>query len=151
MYDRSSSRFAQAHLEISQGLLNIAGHPSAAYEPSGLVFAVALNLRSSVLFYDQRNYDQAPFLSVAVVDLELSRNKSQPSIPIFTSLKFSNNGKYLLLGTGGDYVYVLDAFTGGLVVRLECQQSFASPRSHCADRVGRSNALRTGTKSDTAV
>ena len=121
-------------LETSQGLLNIAGHPSATYDPAGLVFAVALNLRSSVLFYDQRFYDQAPFISVAVVDIELSRNNSQPRIPMITSLKFSNDGKYLLLGTGGDYLYVLGAFSGALVVRLDCQ-SLAPDRSDVTDRV----------------
>ena len=121
MYVLRAQRYSIAHAALSQGLLNIAGHPSAAYEPSGLVFAVALNLRSSVLFYDQRFYDKAPFLSVAVVDLELSRHSNTPRIPIFTSLKFSNDGKYLLLGTGGDHVYVLNAFSGDLLVRLDCQ------------------------------
>ena len=66
-------------------------------------------------------YDQAPFLSVAVVDLELSRQSDPPRIPIFTSLKFSNDGKHLLLGTGGDHVFIIDAFSGALIVRLDCQ------------------------------
>jgi COMPASS component SWD2 len=42
---------------ISQGLLNIAGRPSVTYDPSGLIFAVTLNLKSSTLLYDIRMLD----------------------------------------------------------------------------------------------
>lgn len=36
-----------------------------------------------------------------------------------TSLSFSSNGKWLLVGTAGDAHYVLDAFDGNLIYRLE--------------------------------
>lgn len=38
---------------------------------------------------------------------------------MFTSLKFSNDGKRLLIGTAGNVHYVVDAFSGDLVARLE--------------------------------
>jgi len=36
-----------------------------------------------------------------------------------TSLTFSNNGKYLLVGTAGDSHYILDAFDGELLLKLD--------------------------------
>jgi len=36
-----------------------------------------------------------------------------------TSLAFSSNGKFLLVGTAGNVHYVLDAFDGTLLIRLE--------------------------------
>jgi len=41
----------------TQGLLNVAGVPSVAYDPSGLIFAVTLNLKSTTLLYDIRKLD----------------------------------------------------------------------------------------------
>ena len=41
-----------------QGSLTIAGGPCVSYDPSGAVFAVTLNLKSSVLMYDMRNFDK---------------------------------------------------------------------------------------------
>lgn len=38
---------------------------------------------------------------------------------MYTSLKFSNDGKWLLVGTSSDTHYVVDAFEGVLVARLE--------------------------------
>lgn len=46
---------------------------------------------------------------------------NSPSAPscVFTSLKFSNDGSKLLVCTAGDVHYVLDAFTGDILARLE--------------------------------
>ncbi|KAI5481293.1 WD repeat protein 82 [Pseudohyphozyma bogoriensis] len=103
----------------AQGLLNIAGSPSVAYDPAGTVFAVALNLRSTILLYDFANFDKQPFLNVQLDDNVLGQRSYPPRVPIYTSLKFSNDGKLLLVGTSGDTHYVLDAFTGRIVARLE--------------------------------
>lgn len=48
----------------SQGLLNIAGVPSVAYDPSGLIFAVTLNLKSTTLLYDIRKLDAVSFFRI---------------------------------------------------------------------------------------
>ncbi|GAA5874754.1 hypothetical protein JCM1840_000424 [Sporobolomyces johnsonii] len=104
----------------AQGLLNVAGHPCVAYDPSGSVFAVALNLRSTILMYDLRQFDKQPFLSVHIDDPVLLERSFPPRTPIYTSLSFSNDGKWLLVGTSGDTHYVVDAFDGNLVARLEC-------------------------------
>lgn len=36
-----------------------------------------------------------------------------------TSMSFSTNSKWILIGTAGDVHYVIDAFDGGLLARLE--------------------------------
>lgn len=100
-------------------LLNLSGAPSVAYDPAGVVFAVALNIRSTILMYDHRKLENRPFLAVQIDDPKLARGETEQRIPVYTSLKFSNDGKYLLLGTGSDVAYVLDAFDGSMVARLE--------------------------------
>ncbi|KAG0141554.1 hypothetical protein CROQUDRAFT_663648 [Cronartium quercuum f. sp. fusiforme G11] len=107
-----------------QGVLNIAGQPCVAYDPSGLVFAVALNMKQTILLYDLRQFDAEPFIAKQIHDPELSRQIYNPTSPLhtFTSLKFSNDGSKLLVGTAGDVHYVLDAFSGDILARLEGHQ-----------------------------
>jgi COMPASS component SWD2 len=40
-------------------------------------------------------------------------------MPFMTSLSFSTNGKYLLVGTAGNAHYLMDAFDGYLLAKLE--------------------------------
>ncbi|GAA5883695.1 hypothetical protein JCM16303_004771 [Sporobolomyces ruberrimus] len=103
----------------AQGLLNVAGHPSIGYDPSGLVFGVALNLKATVLMYDLRNFDKQPFLTVHIDDPILRERTFPARIPVFTSVSYSNDSKWLLVGTSGDTHYVLDAYDGNVVARLE--------------------------------
>ncbi|ORY56807.1 WD40 repeat-like protein [Leucosporidium creatinivorum] len=104
----------------AQGLLNVAGHPCVAYDPSGYVFAVGLNLRSTILLYDIKNFDKQPFLNIQIDDPILSQRTYPPRVPVLTSLAFSNDGKWILVGTSGDVHYVVDSFDGHIVARLEC-------------------------------
>jgi COMPASS component SWD2 len=110
-------------------MLNVAGTPVVAYDPSGTVFAVVLNLRSTVLLYDTKQFDKQPFLCVHIDDPILTERTFPPRTPIYTSAEFSNDGKWLLVGTSGDTHYVLDSFEGGVVARLECAFPF-SPVPH---------------------
>ncbi|EGG04001.1 uncharacterized protein MELLADRAFT_49323 [Melampsora larici-populina 98AG31] len=106
-----------------QGVLNIAGQPCVAFDPSGLVFAVALNMKQTILLYDLRQFDSEPFVARHIQDPTLSRQMYPPAQPPpFTSLKFSNDGSKLLVGTAGDIHYLLDAFTGDILARLEGHQ-----------------------------
>jgi len=103
----------------AQGQLRVQGHPVVAYDPSGLVFAVAINERSAVLLYDLRKFDQNPFLTITIDDtVALSQVTMPPRIPVITHLSFSQTGQHLLAGTSGDVHYVLDAFSGKLLYRL---------------------------------
>lgn len=110
----------------TQGLLNIAGHPCVAYDPSGTVFAVALNLRSTIMMYDVKQFDKQPFLCVHIDDPVLPLRAFPPRTPVMTSLSFSNDGKWLLVGTSGDVHYVLDSFDGGVLARLESKSFLQS-------------------------
>ena len=102
-----------------RGSLTLPAYPVVAYDSTGVVFAVAVNHYSRVLLYDQANYDKAPFLTIVLDDPYLS-TISYPPRPIFvTSMSFSSNGKYLLLGCSGPAHYVLDAFDGAMLAKLE--------------------------------
>ncbi|TFY55467.1 hypothetical protein EVJ58_g8234 [Rhodofomes roseus] len=102
-----------------RGLLNLPACPIVAYDASGLVFAVAVNVYSRILLYDQANFDKAPFLVVTLEDPTLALISFPPRAIYMTSLSFSTNGKYLLVGCSGDAHYILDAFEGHLLVKLE--------------------------------
>ncbi|KAF8624549.1 hypothetical protein AX15_005851 [Amanita polypyramis BW_CC] len=117
-----------------RGLLNLPSVPIIAYDSTGVVFAVAVNHYSRVLLYDQANFDKAPFLVITLEDPTLAR-VSYPPRPIYmTSMSFSSNGKYLLIGCSGDAHYIVDAFEGHLLAKLEGQvglerRSMSSPPS----------------------
>src|SRR6202000_2195031 len=81
----------------------------AAWDPSGNVFAVASPAAQAILLYDFRNYDREPFSTFDVLQ------HSQDSITKgWNKLEFSNDGKFLLLGTTGRSHFLLDAFDGHL-------------------------------------
>jgi COMPASS component SWD2 len=119
---KPSQHWADCSCDGTQGLLNIAGHPCVAYDPSGTVFAVALNLRSTIMMYDVKQFDKQPFLCVHSDDPVLPLRAFPPRTPVMTSLSFSNDGKWLLVGTSGDVHYVLDSFDGGVLARLESKK-----------------------------
>lgn len=102
-----------------RGLLNLPSSPIVAYDASGLVFAVAVNHYQRILLYDQANFDKAPFLTITLDDPTLALVSYPPRAIYVTSLSFSTNGKYLLIGCSGDAHYILDAFEGHLLAKLE--------------------------------
>lgn len=73
--------------------------------------------------YDLKAFDREPFLNVSLEDPILAQRTFPARIPIYTSLAFSNDGKHLLVGTSGDVHYVVDAWEGKVVARLECESS----------------------------
>ncbi|CAG8502985.1 481_t:CDS:2 [Paraglomus brasilianum] len=101
-----------------QGCLGVKGRPSVGYDNKGLVFA--LGIADKVRLYDLRNFDKGPFSTFAIIDPFFSAIAYQRNIapPTWTSLKFSNDGKNILITTGGDQHYVIDAFSGELRRRL---------------------------------
>jgi len=103
----------------AQGHLRVQGHPVVAYDPSGAVFAVALNERNAILLYDIKKFDQSPFLTITIDDTAaLSQVSMPPRIPMITHLSFNQSGQYILVGTAGDVHYVVDSFSGDLLYRL---------------------------------
>ena len=104
---------------LRQGELNLPASAIAAYDANGIIFAVALNTYQRINLYDTKNFDKEPFLHIILEDPSLNRISFPPRKPVMTSLAFSANGKYLLVGTAGDAHYVLDAFEGTLLYKLE--------------------------------
>lgn len=100
-----------------QGQLNLKTPTLSAYDPSGTVFAIACPSSGSILLYDLRNFDKAPFTIVDVIE-QGRRIDPQYLVKGWTKLEFSNDGKSILLGTKGSGHFVFDAFEGTLKAYL---------------------------------
>lgn len=92
------------------GMLNINSPHLTAFDPSANVLAVASPAAQTILLYDIRKFDKEPF---ATFDL-YPYAKHDPTSRVWRTLDFSNDGKSLLVGTGGNTHFVLDAFDGKL-------------------------------------
>lgn len=84
------------------GVMNVSGRPVAAYDPEGLIFAAGVN-SESIKLYDLRSFDKGPF-----VTFKLSQEKECD----WTGLKFSRDGKTILISTNGSTIRLIDAFHG---------------------------------------
>jgi COMPASS component SWD2 len=102
-----------------RGLLSLPSPPVVAYDPSGIIFAVAVNPYARILLYDQANFDKAPFLTIHVNDPGLMFMTFPPRQIYITSLSFSPDAKLILVGCSGAGHYVLDAFKGSVLAKLE--------------------------------
>ncbi|KAL3678072.1 hypothetical protein R1sor_021028 [Riccia sorocarpa] len=98
---------------VCQGLLRVRGRPSVAYDQQGLVFAVAME-GGAVKLFDVRSFDKGPFDTFLV-----GGDTAEVS-----GMKFSNDGKLMLLSTTSNRIYVLDAYTG---TQLHCFRRDPSP------------------------
>ncbi|KAK2142897.1 hypothetical protein LSH36_900g00006 [Paralvinella palmiformis] len=85
-----------------QGLMHLPGRPVAAFDPEGLIFAAGINSESLKL-YDLRSFDKGPFAT-----FKLQQDKDCD----WTGLKFSPDGKLILISTNGSVVRLIDAFQG---------------------------------------
>lgn len=105
------------------GLLNIRGNSIAAWDPSGLIFAVSLYKESSILLYDTKEFDKAPFMTFVLEDKDY---KGRVVRPHPTCIKFSSDGNYMLVGTNSTYHYILNSFSGQIYYRLMGHETFTS-------------------------
>ncbi|XP_055639765.1 WD repeat-containing protein 82 [Toxorhynchites rutilus septentrionalis] len=85
-----------------QGVMHLNGRPVAAYDPEGLIFAAGVN-SESIKLYDLRSFDKGPF-----VTFKLNQEKECD----WTGLKFSRDGKTILISTNGSIIRLIDAFHG---------------------------------------
>ncbi|XP_075677665.1 WD repeat domain 82 [Dermatophagoides pteronyssinus] len=85
-----------------QGLMHLVGRPVANFDPEGLIFAVGLN-SETVKLYDLRSFDKGPFNT-----FKLSQDKECD----WTGLKFSPDGKIIMIYTNGNVIHLIDAFMG---------------------------------------
>ncbi|RPA85781.1 WD40 repeat-like protein [Ascobolus immersus RN42] len=110
-----------------QGSLSLSAPHLVAFDPMGIIFAVACHRDASVYLYDARNFDRSPFATFRVEDNEYLNTLSYPpTMPKWSKLEFTNDGKRILLGTKGLAHYVLDSYNGQLINRLHRN---AAPRT----------------------
>ncbi|GAB6022978.1 WD repeat-containing protein 82 [Chamberlinius hualienensis] len=88
--------------QSSQGVMHFPGRPVAAFDPEGLIFAAGVN-SESVKLYDLRSFDKGPFNSFRM---------QQEKDCDWTGLKFSPDGKTILISTNGSVIRLIDAFQG---------------------------------------
>ncbi|KAK2974575.1 hypothetical protein RJ640_016916 [Escallonia rubra] len=86
-----------------QGLLRVQGRPATAYDDQGLVFAIAFG--GYVRMFDSRNYEKGPFDIYPV-----GGDMSDANV-----VKFSSDGRLMLLTTMDGHIHVLDSFRGTLL------------------------------------
>ncbi|TIA87137.1 hypothetical protein E3P99_03367 [Wallemia hederae] len=108
------------------GLLNIEGNSVAAWDPSGLIFAVSLYKESCILLYDTKEFDKAPFMTFMLEDKEHRDRRGRFLRPHPTCIKFSSDGMYMLVGTNSPHHYILNSYTGQIYYRLAGHETFAS-------------------------
>lgn len=100
----------------AEGILAVPGSPLIAFDPQGLIFAVATESRH-IRLYDLANYGAGPFAVFEIVDQEHPQSQ-------WTGLAFSPDGRDLLLDTDLGHFYLVDAFEGN--VKHVCRSKNAS-------------------------
>ena len=100
--------------------MKLQGRPAAAFDPDGLIFAAGIN-SESVKLYDLRSFDKGPFSSfkfngdyyyhymVTKCNLYLPVDSSDI---VWTGLKFSPDGKSILISTNGSVIKLIDSYNG---------------------------------------
>ena len=110
--------------------MNIVSVPSLAFDPTGTVFAVGFD-NQHLRLYDARNYQKGPFVTWDILEKDTvlkaitgnslaiaagSGATSGKHRVIWLQLQFSEDGKWIFIGTGTwQYHYIIDAHTGELV------------------------------------
>ncbi|XP_024310748.1 protein ANTHESIS POMOTING FACTOR 1 isoform X2 [Brachypodium distachyon] len=84
----------------AQGLLRVQGRPAVSFDNQGLVFAVAYG--GYVRMFDARKFEKGPFDIFSV-----GNDDSEAHV-----IKFSSDGRRLLLTTKAGRIHVLDSFHG---------------------------------------
>jgi COMPASS component SWD2 len=127
------------------GKLKLSTPYLAAYDPSANVMAIASQSTSSILLYDVRNFDKAPFSTFELMEWE---DMFTPSTKgrAWTKLEFSNDGKSILLSTDYHGHFIVDAFDGKVKVFLTGRSGStgrAAPVSTTGKPLGQGDACFT--------
>lgn len=104
-------------------LKDLESPPIANYDPEGLVFAVGM--KSEIIkLYDSRQYSKGPFNTIKCV-------RPLDSKLTWKSLKFSPNGKQILITSDMEELFILDAFSGQPLQKLTFGSSpITTPLKH---------------------
>ncbi|KAI8620521.1 WD40-repeat-containing domain protein [Chytriomyces sp. MP71] len=90
------------------GILKTDSHnPRIAFDPQGMIFAVSTN-SSAIRLFDIKKLSEGPFATFSVpTDLMSGAGAAAGA---WTTLKFSNDGKWLLLGNRDGALVAIDSF-----------------------------------------
>ncbi|KAK9146789.1 hypothetical protein Sjap_006692 [Stephania japonica] len=89
--------------EKSQALLRVQGRPAVTYDDQGVVFSIAFG--GFIRMFDARKYEKGPFEIFSV-----GGDASDANV-----VKFSNDGRLMLLTTMDGHIHVLDSLCGRLL------------------------------------
>ena len=103
-----------------QGQLDLESPYLTAYDPSASVIAIASPPAQTLFLYDLKNYDKPPFASFDMLAIEkvYANLFGQTPGEGWTGIEFSNHGKFVLISTNGPGHYLIDAFSGELILYL---------------------------------
>ncbi|KAL3320197.1 WD repeat-containing protein 82 [Cichlidogyrus casuarinus] len=105
------------------GVMYVTGRPTAAFDPEGLIFAAGIN-SEYIKLYDLRSFDKGPFSTF--------RFNSEQQGSEWTNLKFSPDGKNLLVCTNRCTLRLIDAFNGSLIHSFSCSLNQSDNEFHGA-------------------
>lgn len=83
----------------AKGIMNVSGRPIASFDPEGIIFAVGMN-SSRIKLYDVRMFEKGPFISNSIGLDEK-----------WADLKFSPDGRTIMINTRGSFIYLVDAYS----------------------------------------
>jgi len=92
-----------------QGLMRVKERPCVSYDPQGLIFAAAY-APNIIKLFDLRTYDKGPFDTFYIAGQQKFT---------WTHMKFSNDGKFILLSTDKNLILLTDAFSGEIICHYE--------------------------------
>lgn len=90
---------------VCLGLMHLPGRPVANFDPEGLIFAAGIS-SDTIKLYDLRSFEKGPFSNFKIAKDLRDQNLE------WTSLKFSPDGKNILVSTNGSMIKLIDAFNG---------------------------------------
>ncbi|KAJ3329516.1 WD repeat-containing protein 82 [Blyttiomyces sp. JEL0837] len=90
------------------GMIYAGEHPCIAFDPTGLVFAVGTK-SGEVRMFDLKNYSPGPFATFTITG----------GTGEWSSMKFNNDGKCLLISTKGQSHIIIDSYNGNTVQTLK--------------------------------
>eukprot|EP00743_Colponemidia_sp_Colp-15_P006494 GILK01006992.1.p1 GENE.GILK01006992.1~~GILK01006992.1.p1 ORF type:complete len:313 (-),score=33.83 GILK01006992.1:106-1044(-) len=100
-----TARLWDLRVNQCRGVLEVRRPSVVSYDPQGLLFAVAF-APNRVNLYDSRKYESGPF--------EVLRVQEHSTFDV-RAMKFSNDGKYILLSMGNGQLFCIDAYEGKTV------------------------------------
>ncbi|KAI6229611.1 WD repeat-containing protein 82 [Aphelenchoides besseyi] len=103
-------RLWDLRVSTCQGVMNLPSLPIASFDPEGLIFAVGMN-SDTIKLYDVRTFDKGPFETFTI-------KQDDGNDAPWTNMSFSPDGRHILVMTSGEYMRLVDAFSGDLVHTL---------------------------------